>query len=150
LIREDKIALGGEESAGLTIRGHIPEKDGILACLLVAEMIAERGASIGEQAETMFRKLGREFWPTRENLHLSEEQKATAIEKSKTDASTLIGRKVASVDRTDGAKFAFEDGSWMLLRLSGTEPLLRLYVEADSASASAKLTKDATDWILKG
>jgi phosphomannomutase len=150
LIREDKIALGGEESAGLTIRGHIPEKDGILACLLVAEMIAERGASIGEQVKATFRKLGREFWPTRENLHLSEEQKARAIEKSKTDASTLIGRKVASVDRTDGAKFAFEDGSWMLLRLSGTEPLLRLYVEADSAAASAKLTKDATDWILKG
>ena len=150
LIREDKIALGGEESAGLTIRGHIPEKDGILACLLVAEMIAARGASIGEQVKATFRKLGREFWPTRENLHLSEEQKATAIEKSKTDASTLIGRKVASVDRTDGAKFAFEDGSWMLLRLSGTEPLLRLYVEADSAVASAKLTKDATDWILKG
>ncbi|HUI74163.1 MAG TPA: phosphoglucomutase/phosphomannomutase family protein [Candidatus Acidoferrum sp.] len=149
LIREDKIAMGGEESAGLTIRGHIPEKDGILACLLVAEMIAARGAAVGEQVKQMFKKLGRQFWPTRENLHLSEDQKARAIEKSKTDASTLIGRKVASVDRTDGAKFAFEDGSWMLLRLSGTEPLLRLYVEAESASASAKLTRDATEWILK-
>ncbi|HUL15151.1 MAG TPA: phosphoglucomutase/phosphomannomutase family protein [Terriglobales bacterium] len=150
LIREDKIALGGEESAGLTIRGHIPEKDGILACLLVAEMISARGAAVGEQVKQLFKKLGREFWPTRENLHLSEEQKARAIEKSRTEASTLIGRKVASVDRTDGAKFAFEDGSWMLLRLSGTEPLLRLYVEAESRAASAKLTRDATEWILKG
>jgi alpha-D-glucose phosphate-specific phosphoglucomutase len=150
LIREDKIALGGEESAGLTIRGHVPEKDGILACLLVAEMIAQRGASVGEQVKAMFRKLGREYWPMRENLHLSEEQKARAVEKSKTEANTLLGRKVASVDRTDGAKFAFEDGSWMLLRLSGTEPLLRLYVETESAAASEKLTRDATEWILKG
>jgi len=150
LIREDRIALGGEESAGLTIRGHVPEKDGILACLLVAEMIAARSASIHEQVMALFKKVGREFWPVRENLHLTEEQKKSAIEKSKSDASTLIGRKVASVDRTDGAKFAFEDGTWMLLRLSGTEPLLRLYVEAESPVASAKLVKDATEWILKG
>ncbi len=149
LIREDKIALGGEESAGLTIRGHIPEKDGILACLLVAEMIAARGASIREQVRAMFRKLGREFWPVRENLHLTDEQKANAIKKVAVDASTLLGRKVVSTDRTDGAKFVFEDGSWMLLRLSGTEPLLRLYVEAESAAASAKLTSEATRWVLE-
>ena len=149
LIREDKIALGGEESAGLTIRGHIPEKDGILACLLVAEMLAARGASIGEQVRAMFKKLGREFWPVRENLHLSDEQKANAVKKVAVDASTLVGRKVVSIDRTDGAKFVFDDGSWMLLRLSGTEPLLRLYVEADSAEDSAKLTREATKWVLQ-
>jgi alpha-D-glucose phosphate-specific phosphoglucomutase len=149
LIREDKIALGGEESAGLTIRGHVPEKDGILACLLVAEMTAARGASIGEQLRAMFKKLGREFHPVRENLHLSDEQKANAIKKVAVDASTLLGRKVVSVDRTDGAKFVFEDGSWMLLRLSGTEPLLRLYVEAESAAATGKLVRDASAWILK-
>ena len=150
LIREDKIALGGEESAGLTIRGHVPEKDGILACLLVAEMTAARGASISEQVRAMFKKLGREFHPTRENLHLSDEQKANAIKRVAVDASTLLGRKVVSVDRTDGAKFVFGDGSWMLLRLSGTEPLLRLYVEADSAAATKKLVHEASEWILKG
>ena len=149
LIREDKIALGGEESAGLTIRGHIPEKDGILACLLVAEMLASRGASIGEQVRAMFKKLGRAFWPVRENLHLSDEQKANAVKKMAVDASTLLGRKVVSIDRTDGAKFVLDDGSWMLLRLSGTEPLLRLYVEADTADASAKLTREATKWVLQ-
>ncbi len=149
LIRADKIALGGEESAGLTIRGHVPEKDGILACLLVAEMTAARGVSIGEQLRAMFKKLGREFHPVRENLHLSDEQKANAIKKVAVDASTLLGRKVVSVDRTDGAKFVFEDGSWMLLRLSGTEPLLRLYVEAESAAATGKLVRDASEWILK-
>jgi phosphoglucomutase len=149
LIREDKIALGGEESAGLTIRGHVPEKDGILACLLVAEMIAARGASIAEQIRSMFKKLGREFWPVRENLHLSDEQKANAVKRVAVDASTLLGRKVVSMDRTDGAKFVFDDGSWMLLRLSGTEPLLRLYVEADSAAASAKLAGEVTQWVLQ-
>jgi phosphoglucomutase len=149
LIREDKIALGGEESAGLTIRGHIPEKDGILACLLVAEMIAARSASLGEQIRALYKKLGREFWPVRENLHLSDEQKANAVKRVAVDASTLVGRKVVSIDRTDGAKFVFDDGSWMLLRLSGTEPLLRLYVEAESAAASAKLVKEASQWVLQ-
>lgn len=148
LIREDKIALGGEESAGLTIRGHIPEKDGILACLLVAEMIAARDVSLKEQIQQLFKKIGREFWPLRENLHLSDEQKANAIKKVAVDASTLLGRKVVSVDRTDGAKFAFDDGSWMLLRLSGTEPLLRLYVEAESPAASERLAREATKWVL--
>src|SRR4029077_20970465 len=103
LIREDKIAMGGEESAGLTIRGHIPEKDGILACLLVAEMSAERGASIGEQVRALHKKLGREFWPVRENLHLSDEQKANAVKRVAVDASAIAGRKVVSIDRTDGA-----------------------------------------------
>jgi phosphoglucomutase len=149
LVREDKIALGGEESAGLTIRGHVPEKDGILACLLVAEMLASRRASLGEQIKELFKKLGREFWPVRENLHLSDEQKANAVKKVAVDASTLLGRKVVSSDRTDGAKFVFDDGSWMLLRLSGTEPLLRLYVEAESPKASARLTREATQWVLK-
>lgn len=150
LIREDKIAMGGEESAGLTIRGHIPEKDGILACLLVAEMLVARGQSIKQQIAALFRKLGREFWPVRENMHLSDEQKANTVKRVASDASTLLGRKIVSVDRTDGAKFVFADGSWMLLRLSGTEPLLRLYVEAESADASAKLASDAQHWVLEG
>jgi phosphoglucomutase len=112
-------------------------------------MIAARGASLGEQIRAMFKKLGREFWPVRENLHLSDEQKANAVNKVAVDSSTLAGRKVVSIDRTDGAKFVFDDGSWMLTRLSGTEPLLRLYVEAESAAASAKLVSDASKWILQ-
>jgi alpha-D-glucose phosphate-specific phosphoglucomutase len=148
LIREDKIAMGGEESAGLTIRGHVPEKDGILACLLVAEMLAARGGSLRDEIAALFKKIGREFWPVRENLHLSDEQKANAIRKVAVDATTLLGRKVVSIDRTDGAKFVFDDGGWMLLRLSGTEPLLRLYVEAESPKASARLREEATKWVL--
>src|SRR5690242_8504075 len=73
LILQDAIALGGEESAGLSIRGHVPEKDGILACLLVTEMLAARGGTLKEQIQQLFKKIGREFWPLRENLHLSDE-----------------------------------------------------------------------------
>src|SRR5260370_15535481 len=107
-------------------------------------MISARDASIAEQVRAMYKKLGREFWPARENLHLSDEQKANAVKRVAVGSSTLVGRKVISIDRTDGAQFVFDDGSWMLLRLSVTEPLLRLYVEAESAAASAKLTRDAS------
>ena len=86
----------------------------------------------------------------RENLHLSDEQKANTSRKVAVDASTLLGRKVVSVGRTDGAKFVFEDGSWILARLSGTERIVRLYVEADSAAATGKLTREASEWILNG
>src|SRR5467141_240948 len=149
LIQQDKIALGGEESAGLTIRGHVPEKDGILACLLVAEMVAIRGTSLAEQLRALFKRVGRQCWPLRTNLHLPEDIKVKTLARLKTEFTEFLGRRVANIDRTDGAKFVFDDGTWMLLRLSGTEPLLRLYVEADSAASSARLAREATEWVLK-
>src|SRR3984893_2836607 len=109
-----------------------------------------RGTSIEQQAKALFKKLGREFWPVRENLHLTDEQKANAVKRVAIDPSELLGRKILSVDRTDGAKFVFDDGSWMLVRLSGTEPLLRLYVEAASLDASTTLTSEAKNWLLQG
>ncbi len=150
LIKQDKIALGGEESAGLSIRGHVPEKDGILACLLVAEMIAHRRATIAEQIRALFGKIGAEFWPLRENLHLGEEVKARTVARLKEDYKSILGRRIRQVDRTDGAKFVFEDGSWVLMRLSGTEPLLRLYAEASSREASRTLAREAANWIQQG
>ena len=115
LIQQDKIAMGGEESAGLTIRGHVPEKDGILACLLVAEMIAVRGASLAEQLRALFKKVGSEFWPLRTNLHLPDDVKQRAVARLKTDFKTFIGRPVTNLDRTDGLKMTFGDGSWVLV-----------------------------------
>jgi len=149
LIKQDKIALGGEESAGLSIRGHVPEKDGILACLLVAEMIAHRRKNLDEQIQSLFRRIGAEFWPLRRNLHLSEEVKSRAVKRLKEDYKTFLGRKVRQLDRTDGAKFIFEDGSWVLLRPSGTEPVLRVYTEASSLEASTELAREAAAWIEK-
>jgi phosphoglucomutase len=102
-----------------------------------------------ERGQEWLSDVGREFHRTREYLHLTDEQKANALSKLTVDSSTLPGRKVVSVARTDGAKFVYEDGSWMLLRLSGTEPLLRLYVEAESEAATRILVHDASEWILK-
>lgn len=148
LILKDAIALGGEESAGLSIRGHVPEKDGILACLLVAEMIAARQAPLDEQLRELFHRVGREYWPLRTNLHLPEDVKARAVERLKSDFAEFLGRRVAQSDRTDGLKLVFDDGSWILLRLSGTEPLMRVYTESAKLEESTRLAEQARAWVF--
>lgn len=148
LINRDKIAIGGEESAGLTIRGHVPEKDGILAGLLVAEMVAVRGTTLREQLQALFAKVG-SFYPVRENFHLTAQAKNKFTEKLKSDPKELAGRKVSSIVRTDGLKLVFDDGSWVCYRLSGTEPVVRAYTEARSEEDSAKLRKAAEQWVLE-
>jgi phosphoglucomutase len=147
LLREGKIAIGGEESAGTTVRGHVPEKDGILACLLVAEMIAARKASLAEQLRDLFGRIGRQFWPIRANLRLSAEVQAKVPERLKADFKQFAGRKVAETNRKDGLKLVFENGEWLLMRPSGTEPLIRIYTEAASLAASKKLAEEARAWI---
>jgi phosphoglucomutase len=149
LLREDKIALGGEESAGMTIRGHLPEKDGVLACLLVAEMIAARQAALGEQLRDLFRRVGREFWPVRMNLHLPDDAQAKLPTRLKEDFKIFAGRRVAKIDRTDGCQLTFDDGSWILMRPSGTEPVARIYTESTSQAESDKLAEDARAWIVQ-
>jgi phosphomannomutase len=148
LIKRDKIELGGEESSGLTIRGHVPEKDGILAFLLVTEMIAHRRATLAEQIRRLFGRVGMECWPLRENLHLGDELNARTMERLSQEQASFAGRKIEKTDRTDGVKWILNGGSWVLMRLSGTEPLLRLYTEASSPEASAELARAARAWIL--
>ena len=140
--------MGGEESAGLTIRGHVPEKDGILACLLAAEMVAARRASLGEQLRALFKRVGREFWPQRTNLHLPEDVKLRSVNRLKAEFPKFPGRQVKSLDRTDGVKMEFADGSWVLLRLSGTEPLMRVYTEAATLTESSRLADEAGAWVM--
>jgi phosphoglucomutase len=149
LLREDKIALGGEESAGMTIRGHLPEKDGILACLLVAEMIAARQASLADQLRDLFRRVGREFWPVRLNLHLPEETQSKLPARLRADFREFAGRRVARTDRTDGVQLTFDDGAWVLMRPSGTEPVVRIYTEAATMAESKKLAEDSRAWIVQ-
>jgi alpha-D-glucose phosphate-specific phosphoglucomutase len=146
LIDQDKIAIGGEESAGLTIRGHVPEKDGIIAGLLMAEMVATRGASLGSQLKTLFAKVG-SYFPVRENFHLTPEQKAAFTEKLKADPAELDGRKVVQVVRTDGLKLILDDGSWVCYRLSGTEPVVRAYTEARSERNMQALQSAAEKFV---
>jgi len=148
LIQQDKIAMGGEESAGMSMRGHVPEKDGILACLLVAEMIASRGTSLQEQLNSLFKRVGGEFWPVRTNLHLPEDVKSRTVTRLKSDVSTFLGRRVKTLDRTDGLKIEFDNGSWVLLRLSGTEPLMRVYTEASTLKESTALADETKSWVM--
>jgi len=148
LINQDKIAIGGEESAGLTIRGHVPEKDGVIAGLLVTEMVAVRGKSLGKQLKELFAKVG-EFYPNRENFRLTPEVKEKFVEKVKTDPTKLGGHKVTQVVRTDGLKLVLDDGSWVCYRLSGTEPVVRVYSEARRHDQTETLSEAAKKWVLE-
>ena len=148
LIKQDKIAIGGEESAGLSIRRHVPEKDGILAGLLCCEMVARRGKSLGRQLQELFADVG-SFYPQRENFRLTPEVKEKFTEKLRSDAREFFGYKVSEVVRTDGMKLVFEDGSWVCYRLSGTEPVVRVYSEARSEAGLKKLGRVAKQWIFE-
>ena len=147
LIKQDKILIGGEESAGLSIRGHVPEKDGVLAGLLCCEMVASRGASLSKQLQDVFSKVG-SFYPVRENFRLTPEVKQKITEKLRSDPHDFCGSKVAKVVRTDGLKLVLADGSWVCYRLSGTEPVVRVYSEARSEEGLKKLSAAAKAWIF--
>ena len=147
LINGDKIAIGGEESAGLTIRGHVPEKDGVLAGLLIAEMVAVRGKSLGVQLKELFAKVG-SFYPIRANFRLTSQGMVVFTEKLKADPTELGGRKVTQVVRTDGLKLVLADGSWVCYRLSGTEPVVRAYTEARGERDVEALSAAAEKFVL--
>ena len=148
LIMQDKIAIGGEESAGLSIRHHVPEKDGVLAGLLCCEAIAKRGKSLGEQLKAISNQVG-SFFPQRDNFRLTPEVKAKFTEKLKSDPKEFCGHPVSQVVRTDGLKLLFSDGSWVCYRLSGTEPVVRAYTEARSERGLEKLSTAAKHWIFE-
>jgi len=148
LIMQDKIAIGGEESAGLSIRHHVPEKDGLLAGLLCCEMVARRGKPLGEQLKALCNQVG-SYYPQRENFRLTPEVKEKFTEKLRFDSQEFCGRGVSEVVRKDGLKLVFEDGSWVCYRLSGTEPVVRVYSEARSERGLEKLSEAAKRWIFE-
>lgn len=148
LINEDRIILGGEESAGLTVKGHFPEKDGILACLLVIEMVASRGKSLSEMLEELFRKDGA-LYSERVGIKLTPEVKDRLQKRLSSDPPDSIGgRRVAEVNRMDGVKYIFDDGSWMLLRMSGTEPVVRCYAETNTKKDLEVLLETGSKFVL--
>ncbi|MGA8620838.1 MAG: phosphoglucomutase/phosphomannomutase family protein [Candidatus Sulfotelmatobacter sp.] len=148
LIMQDQIAIGGEESAGLSIRHHVPEKDGVLAGLLCCEMVARRGKSLGEQLKALCNQVG-SYYPQRQNFRLTPEVKEKFTEKLRSDPREFCGRTVGEVVRKDGLKLVFEDGSWVCYRLSGTEPVVRVYSEARSERGLEKLSTAAKQWIFE-
>ena len=148
LIMQDKIAIGGEESAGLSIRHHVPEKDGVLAGLLCCEAVARKGKPLGEQLKTISNQVG-SFFPQRQNFRLTPEVKTKFTEKLKSDPKEFCGHAVSEVNRKDGLKLVFSDGSWVCYRMSGTEPVVRLYTEARSERGLEKLSTAAKHWIFE-
>ncbi|MDD3269245.1 MAG: phosphoglucomutase/phosphomannomutase family protein [Syntrophomonadaceae bacterium] len=128
-LRNKTCMLGGEESGGLSIMGHIPEKDGILTCLLIVEMLAYSGKTITQLNEELQAEYGN-IVNRRFDIKVEEAEKEKVISKiSDYKPRAIAGLRVESHRQMDGSKFIMEDGSWVLIRPSGTEPLFRLYVE---------------------
>lgn len=147
LINKDEIILGGEESAGLSIRGHFPEKDGILACLLAAEAVAARGKNLTEQLEDLYSRVGR-LESGKIGVRLTPEVAQKLKEKLAEQPTEIGGRKIENVNRMDGVKFIFKGGDWMLLRPSGTEPLVRVYAEAETKEDLEVLLEQGRRYLL--
>ena len=143
LLRHGDFILGGEESGGLSIHGHVPEKDGILACLLMAELVAFEKKPLAKIRDGLFKELG-SFHNARLNFRLEDSRMAKDLKDRLTQKPplTLAGTSVWRIDHTDGFKFILKDGRWMGMRLSGTEPVVRLYAEASDQKGLKNLIED--------
>ncbi|HYX42231.1 MAG TPA: hypothetical protein VE821_11060, partial [Pyrinomonadaceae bacterium] len=131
MLRED-ILIGAEESGGIGVKGHIPERDGLLNSLLFLEAIICAGRTPAEMVREMHREFGA-FYYDRRDLHTDVARGMSLVEQlSVAPPAQLAGYDVQQVERLDGAKLIFADESWLLFRQSGTEPVLRIYAEATS------------------
>jgi phosphomannomutase len=141
MIKEDVI-VGGEESGGLAAKGHIPERDGIWMGLLIMEFMAKTGKSIKELVQEVYEIVG-PFSYDRDDLKISNEKKWAIIEKCKNGEITRIGnREIVKTEIIDGYRFTTSDGEWVMVRPSGTEPVLRVYAQAKDAQAVRALLDD--------
>ena len=138
-MQEHNAVLGGESSGGLTIRGHILGKDGIFACALVVEMLAKTGLKVSELLEKVYGLTGRLCY-VEESLPATPEMRIAVPKRMMQAPSSHIGLyKVVSISHMDGTKLLLENDNWALLRFSGTEPVLRLTVEADTRAKANEL-----------
>lgn len=132
-MREFNPIIGGEESGGLSIQGHIPEKDGILANLLILEVMAYENKSLVELQKSLYDFVGCKFYNDRIDKHLENFDEVKPILNEYKNKTNLGSFTVKNIDTKDGIKLYFDDNSsWILIRPSGTEPLLRIYFESDS------------------
>jgi phosphoglucomutase len=149
LILADKIAMGGEESAGMSMYRHLPEKDGVLACLLVAEMVAATGKKLNELIDETYKEFGY-FYSKRADMKLTPHLKDMVAKNLANPPTELEGLKVQSVNTTDGVKLIFNDSTWLLFRLSGTEPVARIYAEACSPKELKSLLDAGKRFVAPG
>jgi len=144
-MRENDVIIGGEESGGLSIKGHIPEKDGLLANFLVLEMLAKAKKPLYELQDELHKFIGQTFINDRLDIKLdSKEEIAEILEKFNSDMTLHEILGIKKIGRKDGIKLYLSDHkSWILIRPSGTEPLLRIYIETNSLQKLEEIKKIA-------
>lgn len=148
LMLERDILVGGEESGGIGIKNHIPEKDAILNALLLLEAMSYKNKGIGPVLEDLMREYGF-FYFHRTDLHISnnEEMESIITRLLNSPPDKIIDLKISDVRTLDGVKYILNDDSWILFRPSGTEPVLRVYVEARSHELAGKILKNGEELI---
>ncbi len=150
LMMKEDILMGGEESGGMGIKGYLPERDGVLAAMLLTELMAVKKKPLDRILDDISKEFGLFFYD-RLDLQLEEEKKQRLVGLlEKSPPAELATSKVKEVRRLDGTKLIFGDGSWILFRASGTEPLLRIYCEADAAPKVAGLIEAGRSFCLNG
>ena len=140
-MRKNKVIIGGEESGGLSILGHIPEKDGLVANLLILEAMASSGKSLVELQKELYDLAGAKFYTDRIDLKLDNQEEIKPILAKAKELKEIGEYKVTSIDTKDGVKLMLGDKTKILVRPSGTEPLLRIYFETDSVEKLEELKK---------
>jgi len=141
---EGDVLVGGEESGGIAAMGHIPERDGIYIGLLIVEMIVERGMALSALVDELLKQFGPHY-NYRDDIHIREDQKARVLDRldNQGGLDAVNGHPVDRVETLDGFKHVTDNG-WLLIRPSGTEPVLRVYSEAESPEAAEALVKDTS------
>jgi phosphomannomutase len=145
-MESEPIIVGGEESGGLSVKGHVPEKDGILACLLMAELVATERKSLGAILKELEKQTG-QFHTDRINVPIQAENKDALLQKLGSGLQEIGPFKVEKFITTDGYKYLLPNNEWVAFRASGTEPLIRCYVEAKSAK-NLKTLREACRTLL--
>jgi phosphomannomutase len=157
LMMEHDILIGGEESGGIGYSRFLPERDGVLNCLLLANVMAEEGKPLGQLVADLQREFGPHYYGRRD-LHIPEEIKQGAIQRARAESTQSLGRyRVLKKENLDGIKFFLDapthgNGAeaWILFRASGTEPLLRLYSEAASPELVDEILAAAESFVRSG
>ncbi len=143
IMTQEDVLVGGEESGGLAVKGHIPERDGIWIALMILEFMAKTGKSLKQLVQDVYDIVGA-FAFDRDDLHIPNEKKLAIIEQCKTNPPSALGEyTIESIDTVDGFKFQLGNDRWVLIRPSGTEPVLRVYAQAETLEKTRELLNAA-------